>query len=143
MKMFNLLRNKKLLFTVILGSSAIAIAGLSNPYFDLFIPVLFVFAMLEGLGNKKIVRLAVESLPLLFFIVALVLSMDLFYLLMNLLMVIMISKSILPKKRLDYFELFVVAFMIVILSSVSTISIIFSVLLFALFVSGAFLLIYS
>lgn len=53
------------------------------------------------------------------------------------------AKFILRKKVKDYYEIFLIGILIVLLSSVSTISISFSLILFLFFISGALMLIFA
>ncbi len=114
---------------------------LANNHFVFFIPLIILSFFLEGKEINKILRSLIEVIPLLFFISSMILSIDVFYMLADLLVVIQIAKFILPKERIDYYEIFIVGFVIMILSSVQTISIAFAILLFAVFVLGALMLI--
>jgi hypothetical protein len=141
--MSKLFKQKKLLFATLFIISALSISMLANVRFALFIPVVIFAVFLEGHFTNRITRFFVESIPLAFFILSIILSFDLFYTLTDLLILIMISKIMLFKEKIDYYEIFVVGFMVLVLASVSTISITFSLLLFFVFLTGSLMLIYA
>ena len=132
-----LIINVTLIFILI----AFAFMSLADLHFLILIPFIFAAYPLENkIKNRFLVKLA-EATPLLFFIFGIISSMQLFYLLTYLLAITLIIKFILYKKRRDYYEIFLVAIVIMLLSSVSTISISFGALLFLFLFFGALMLI--
>ncbi len=127
--------------TLILILIAFAFMSLADLHFLILIPFIFIAYPLEDkIKSKLSVKLA-EAIPLLFFIFGIIFSIQLFYLLAYLLAITLIIKFILHKRRKDYYEIFLVAIVVMLLSSVSTISASFGILLFLFLFFSALMLI--
>jgi len=135
----SLIANVTLIFMLV----SFIFMSLTDLHFLILLPLIFIGYALEGRVKNKFLIKSVEVMPLLFFTFAVVTSMPLFYLLSYLLAITLIAKFILNKKRRDYYEIFLVSILVVLLSSVATISVSFGILLFLFFFFGALMLIFA
>jgi hypothetical protein len=140
---FHMRKNIKVKSGIIFIAISILFVSLTDSKFLFALLFLLAAIPLEGKIHSKLVQKLIESAPLVYFIVALLTGMDLFYILTTLLIVVMLAKFVLPKTKRDYFEIFIVGILLILLTSVSTISLSFTILLYLFLVSGASMLIFS
>jgi len=122
---------------------SISFVSLTDKHFFIAILLLLPLILIEGKIKNSALKKMIEALPLIYFIIAILLSFDLFYVLSTLLIIVMMAKFVLEKKERDYYEIFIVSILLILLTSVSTISINFIVLLYLFLVFGALMLILS
>ncbi len=140
-------KNIKLKFSVLFTLTSILFISASDYRFLFFIPIImfspFVKKRYEALPKKNFVEKIIEAFPLIYFVFSLMLGINLFYTLSNLLIIILFVKQVLPCKEKDYYEIFLVGVLLILLSSVSTISLTFGIFLFAFLVTGSLMLAFS
>jgi len=122
---------------------SILFVSLTDKHFLIAAALLIFLVPIEGKIKSIILKKIIEALPLVYFILAILLGFDLFYTLSTLLIIVMMAKFVLEKKQRDYYEIFIVSILLILLTSVSTISINFIILLYLFLVFGALMLILS
>ena len=122
---------------------SILFVSLTDKYFLIAAALLIFLIPIEGKIRNIIFKKTIEALPLAYFILAILLGFNLFYILSTLLIIVMMVKFVLEKKQRDYYEIFIVSILLILLTSVSTISINFIILLYLFLVFGALMLILS
>jgi transglutaminase-like putative cysteine protease len=129
-----------IVFTLAFITVSTLFMALSDKRFLWLFPFIFLCYLIEGKVENHSLQKSIEAVPLIFFIFLIISGINLFYILSLLLFVLMLTKFILKKEKKDYYEIFVVGCLTVLLASVSTISISFAVLLFLFLLSGTFML---
>ena len=122
---------------------SILFVSLTDGCFLIVAALLILLIPIEGKIKSVIPEKIIEALPLVYFVLAILLGFDLFYILSTLLVIVMMTKFVLEKKQRDYYEIFIVSILLILLTSVSTISINFIILLYLFLVFGALMLILS
>ncbi len=140
-------RSDKVKFSVLFSLVSVFFVSASDVKFLFAVPfILLIPFFKEKLKNSVrsgAVRKIFEAFPLVYFVVALVSGINLFYMLSYLLIIILFIKQVLPCEEKDYYEIFLVGILLILLSSVSTISIGFGILLFLFIVSGTLMLVFA
>ncbi len=122
---------------------SVMFVSLTDKHFLIAAAILILLIPIEGKIKSNALKKAIEALPLVYFILAILLSFNLFYVLSTLLIIVMTAKFVLEKKAKDYYEIFIVSILLILLTSVSTISINFVILLYLFLVLGSLMLIFS
>ncbi len=139
-----MIKNTKIKFSILFTLTSILFISASDYKFLMFVPLIILIPFVKrkyGFALEKgLLRKLTEAFPLLYFVFSVVSGTNLFYTLSNLLIIILIIKQILPCKEKDYYEIFLVGVLLILLSSVSTISLVFGIFLFAFLVSGTLML---
>lgn len=133
--------NLKLNITFIFALFSLLFMTLADPRFIYFLFLLVPFYFIAEKVKGRVTIRIIESIPFLYFISSLFLMGDLFYTLSTLIVVILFTKLILKKEKSDYYQIFIVSLLIILLSSVSTISVWFGILLFGIFITGGLMLV--
>ncbi len=139
-----MIKNTKVKFSILFTLTSVLFISASDYKFLMFVPLIilipFVKRKYRFALEKGLFRRLTEAFPLVYFVFSIVSGINLFYTLSNLLIIILIIKQILPCKEKDYYEIFLVGVLLILLSSVSTISLSFGIFLFAFLVSGTLML---
>jgi len=131
------------LFTLILILNTILIVSLTNLKYLYLFPLFIIAFFLSKVQKGKFISKVIELIPLIMFALMIMVSVDLFYLLVNTLLFSLLSKLLLPKNHIDYAEIFLVSLMIALVCSVSSISVSFGILSLNMFFLGSLTLIFS
>ncbi len=140
-------KDVKIKFSTLFILTSILFISASDYKFLTYLPLIVTTPLIRKKYGKIIAKGSaeklIESFPLAYFIFSLIFGVNLFYTLSNLLVIILFAKQILPCKEKDYYEIFLVGILLILLSSVSTISLTFGIFLFAFLVSGTLMLTFS
>ena len=136
-------KSLEIIYSFLFILSSFLFTVISDKKFLLFLPILIAIYFMEGKIKQRFLIKLIEATPLILFILLIASGINLFYVLSILLLLLISAKFVLVKEKKDYYEIFLIGSLMILLSSVSTISLSFALLLILFLYTGTMMLIFS